>query len=228
MDAIAKLRNKKILGVPAIYYVAALVVGLAIYAWRLKPAPAAVEPTFEDESLTVDPVTGESFPTMPVGTVTVAPSVGGSVPDVDNASITDNDTWLRRGVAELTRRDVSPVEAQRALLLYQSGADMSYTQGRWVETIIRELGLPPDPPYQVGNTSAKPAPVKPPTRANTPTPAPAPAPPGRRTYTVVRGDTLSGIGSRFGVPWQRIYAKNRSVVGGNPNLIYPGQVLTIP
>lgn len=235
MGFIGKLRERKILGVPAIYYVAALVVGLAIYAWRLKPAASSEVVDVVDESLTVDPVTGESFPAMPVGTVSVAPSVAGSVPSTDNASILDNPEWLRKGVAELTRRDVSPVEAQRALQLYLSGADMSYVQGRWAETIIRELGLPPEPPYTVGKTGAKPVP--PSTSSNTPKPAPAnaelsgkaaPTAPAGRRYVVVRGDTLSGIGARFGVPWQTIYSRNRSVIGSNPNRIYPGQVITIP
>jgi nucleoid-associated protein YgaU len=47
---------------------------------------------------------------------------------------------------------------------------------------------------------------------------------------VVKGDTLSGIGARFHVDWRRIYAvpANRAVIGSNPNLIRPGQVLVIP
>ena len=45
-----------------------------------------------------------------------------------------------------------------------------------------------------------------------------------QTYTVKSGDTLSGIGSKFGVPYQKIAADNNI---SNPNLIYPGQVLKI-
>ena len=59
----------------------------------------------------------------------------------------------------------------------------------------------------------------------------SPAPAAAQTYTVVKGDCLwniakksSGNGSKYTV----IYNANRSVIGGNPNLIYPGQVLTIP
>ena len=51
---------------------------------------------------------------------------------------------------------------------------------------------------------------------------------GGRTYTVQRGDTLSGIGSRYGVSWNSIYEANKGIIGGNPNLIRPGQTLTIP
>lgn len=49
-------------------------------------------------------------------------------------------------------------------------------------------------------------------------------------YTVRSGDTLWGIAQRFlgnGADWRELYNWNRSTVGGNPNLIYPGEVLTI-
>ena len=45
------------------------------------------------------------------------------------------------------------------------------------------------------------------------------------TYTVVRGDTLSGIGKKFGVNWRDIAALNGIA---NPDLIHPGQVFRIP
>ena len=47
------------------------------------------------------------------------------------------------------------------------------------------------------------------------------------TYTVKSGDTLSGIAARYGMSWQELYAKNKFVIGNNPNLIKPGQILTI-
>ena len=46
-------------------------------------------------------------------------------------------------------------------------------------------------------------------------------------YTVRSGDTLSSIGARFGIPWEALYAANRSAVGPNPNLIFPGEVLSL-
>jgi LysM repeat protein len=46
-------------------------------------------------------------------------------------------------------------------------------------------------------------------------------------YTVQPGDTLSGIGQRYGISWQALYAANQPVIGSNPNLIFAGQVLTV-
>lgn len=47
-------------------------------------------------------------------------------------------------------------------------------------------------------------------------------------WTVRPGNTLSGIGQATGRSWTAIWAYNRSVVGSNPNLIYVGQVFTVP
>jgi LysM repeat protein len=57
--------------------------------------------------------------------------------------------------------------------------------------------------------------------------APASVPP--RTYSVREGDTLSGIAAQLGLPdWQRLYDANRGVIGSDPNIIQPGQVLVVP
>ncbi|MGI8788691.1 MAG: LysM peptidoglycan-binding domain-containing protein [Pyrinomonadaceae bacterium] len=47
------------------------------------------------------------------------------------------------------------------------------------------------------------------------------------TYTVQSGDSLSKIGSHYGVSWQKIYDANRDKLD-NPDKIHPGQELTIP
>ncbi|MBI4902324.1 MAG: LysM peptidoglycan-binding domain-containing protein [Acidobacteria bacterium] len=54
---------------------------------------------------------------------------------------------------------------------------------------------------------------------------------GGNTYQVVKGDSLSLISGRFYgdvLLWPVIWDRNKAVVGNNPNLIYPGQRLTIP
>jgi len=74
-------------------------------------------------------------------------------------------------------------------------------------------------------------------------PPPPPKPPGprppsggggshEREYTVVKGDNLWNIAKRFfngdGTQWRKIYNANRGVIGGNPDLIRPGERLEIP
>ncbi|WP_399893087.1 transglycosylase family protein [Streptomyces sp. BBFR51] len=50
-----------------------------------------------------------------------------------------------------------------------------------------------------------------------------------RMYTVVTGDTLSGIADAHQVRggWQRLYEANRGAIGADPDLILPGQRLTV-
>ncbi|MCI1981997.1 MAG: LysM peptidoglycan-binding domain-containing protein [Oscillospiraceae bacterium] len=55
-------------------------------------------------------------------------------------------------------------------------------------------------------------------------------PKAQKTYTVKSGDTLWGIAKRFygnGTKYTTIYNANKGKIK-SPNLIYPGQVLTIP
>lgn len=75
--------------------------------------------------------------------------------------------------------------------------------------------------------SSKPKAATEPQREATNSPAPAQA----ASYTVVKGDCLWNIAKKFygnGSKYTVIYNANKGVIGGNPNLIYPGQVLTIP
>lgn len=48
------------------------------------------------------------------------------------------------------------------------------------------------------------------------------------SYTVKGGDTLSSIASKHGTDWQTLYNLNKAVIGGDPNKIFPGQVLKLP
>lgn len=51
-----------------------------------------------------------------------------------------------------------------------------------------------------------------------------------RTYTVVKGDSLSKIAKAFygsAGKWKVIYEANKDLIK-NPDLIYPGQVFRIP
>jgi LysM repeat protein len=44
-------------------------------------------------------------------------------------------------------------------------------------------------------------------------------------YTVVRGDTVAKIAAAHGQAWRDLYQRNVGVIGSNPNLIFPGEVL---
>jgi LysM repeat protein len=69
-------------------------------------------------------------------------------------------------------------------------------------------------------TAPAPAPVA------APAPAPAPAPAAAADdYTVVSGDTVAQIAAAHAQSWQDLYQRNVDVIGDNPDLIFPGQVL---
>lgn len=79
-----------------------------------------------------------------------------------------------------------------------------------------------------GTTPAKPAdPAKAETRTAAEKKAAADKPEPKKV-TVKSGDTLSAIARANGTTVAKLYAANKAVIGGNPNLIKPGQVLKIP
>ncbi|WP_029114058.1 LysM peptidoglycan-binding domain-containing protein [Mycobacterium sp. URHB0044] len=79
-------------------------------------------------------------------------------------------------------------------------------------------------PVAVEEPEAPPAPEP----AAAAAPPPPPPPPAPRTYTVVSGDTLWAISERFYGDGNR-YQQIADASGvSNPDLIHPGQVLTIP
>lgn len=87
-----------------------------------------------------------------------------------------------------------------------------------------ETDAPPPPAPEVA-TEVAPAAAEEPIPAP---PPPPPPPPAARTYTVVSGDTLFAIAQRFygdGNKYPQIAAASNI---SNPDLIHPGQVLTIP
>jgi hypothetical protein len=86
----------------------------------------------------------------------------------------------------------------------------------------------PPAPEPVPVAAEEPAPAPPEPAAAAEPPPPPPPPPAPRTYTVISGDTLWAIAERFygdGSKYQ-VIAEASGV--SNPDLIHPGQVLTIP
>jgi len=79
-------------------------------------------------------------------------------------------------------------------------------------------------------TKPKEVTTKPVVVASVSTPRPAETAPKPKTYTVVKGDTLWNIAKKNlgnGARYTEIYNLNKDKIK-NPNLIYPGQVLTLP
>jgi LysM domain-containing protein len=81
---------------------------------------------------------------------------------------------------------------------------------------------PPSPEPEAAEPEAAPAAVK---AEPAPEPEPAPAP---RTYTVISGDTLWAISERFYGDGNKYQVIADASGVSNPDLIQPGQVLTIP
>ena len=87
----------------------------------------------------------------------------------------------------------------------------------WRDYSPRRITLPTEP--------EKPAQEKEPERPGKPEAAAA------KTYTVKAGDCLWAIAKKVygkGSDYTKIYNANKGTIGSNPNLIFAGQVLTIP
>ncbi|MGY1692474.1 LysM peptidoglycan-binding domain-containing protein [Geodermatophilus sp. SYSU D01105] len=63
--------------------------------------------------------------------------------------------------------------------------------------------------------------------APAPEAAPAPTAAPSDVYTVQRGDTVAEIATTFHQPWRELYQRNVGVIGSDPTLIFPGQVLLV-
>jgi nucleoid-associated protein YgaU len=92
---------------------------------------------------------------------------------------------------------------------------------------------PPPPPAETpAEPEVVPAAVSeeaPPAEAPAPPPPPPPPPPpAPRTYTVVSGDTLWAIAERFYGDGNKYHDIAAASGISNPDLIHPGQVVTIP
>ncbi|WP_049568532.1 transglycosylase family protein [Streptomyces sp. SBT349] len=145
-------------------------------------------------------------------------------------------TWEAYGGAEYApRADLATKEQQIAVaerVLAEQGP------GAW-PTCSAEAGLTRDgaPPRISPERAPEPAaePEAAPEAASEPRAQQAAAPgtrPGERSgdlYEVISGDTLSGIArsNEVGGGWQSLYELNRATVGGDPDLIFPGQRLAL-
>jgi nucleoid-associated protein YgaU len=124
-------------------------------------------------------------------------------------------------------KDVKLVlQDDRNLVLYAANGPAWSYKTNTAEPLPPPAAAEPPAPEAAPLAVEEPAPAPEPEAA--PAPPPPPPPPAPRTYTVVSGDTLWAISERFygdGTKYQ-VIADASGV--SNPDLIHPGQVLTIP
>lgn len=121
-------------------------------------------------------------------------------------------TWARFGGREFSRRAIGATRAQqltvgaRIAAANPSLSDWSPSKRCWAPKVAAL------PRHDAGTEAPRHA---------------APTGPARHSITVVLGDTLSGIAAREHVTVAALYAANRTVIGANIDLIFPGQVLAV-
>lgn len=222
--------TKKLGPLPGWAWVAVAAGGYFLYR-RIHPAlvSAPVQASTNAGTATPD-VTGSSYGIMGSG------SVPNALPGA-SAAATTNAQWGSLVSDSLIANGGNPADVSNAINDYLNGRPLNTVEQAVINQAIRGFGEPPEGVLKItaAPTPAKPSPapahVTPkPVSHPAPRPAPKPKAPVATRYTVKSGDSLSAIAQRFygNMNWQKIYAANRSVVGGNPNLIRPGEVLTIP
>ncbi|MEC4017314.1 transglycosylase family protein [Streptomyces sp. H27-D2] len=82
----------------------------------------------------------------------------------------------------------------------------------------------PQAPQQQAQPKAAP---KPQPKPETQTVQPQQKSTGSGNYTVKSGDTLAKIADAHGSSWKSVYENNKSTVGGDADLIFPGQKLSV-
>jgi nucleoid-associated protein YgaU len=95
----------------------------------------------------------------------------------------------------------------------------------WSTHTETDAAPPPEPEAAAESATADGPAIEEAVAEEVPEPAPEPA---ARTYTVVSGDTLWAIAERFYGDGNKYQAIADASGVPNPDLIYPGQVLTIP
>lgn len=191
----------------------------------------------------IDPATGSVGNTGFVNPNPVGPDSSVNQPP---AAAANNQEWTQRVIADLGNIGLDASFVSAVIGKYLAGQVLTADEADIVRQAWAFEGKPPGGPNFIntgggGSTPGNPAPPPPPpsvppgeTPKPVPTP-PAPPPPTHRTYTVRKwplpGSSLFSIAQLMygnGNRWPDIYNANRALIGPNPNLIHPGQVLTIP
>lgn len=165
-------------------------------------------------------------------------AVGGWVPtapvtgtDDDVApDIATNEQWGTSAIRWLIAQGYNPAVADSAIRKYlDQSKKYSSQEYAMVTFALGHFGPTPTPlPAPVYGQPATPIVPKPkPPKPPAPKPVGTTPKPRVRHYVVKAGDTLSGIGRKFGIPWQHIYAANKHLIH-DPNQLHVGWRLIIP
>lgn len=158
-----ELAHKKVAGIPVLYLAAGAVIILSIVAWKMKPAPSAVDTTPADaagDASADEAANGLSDPYANLGTqgtVTVVQQPTDTTPD---PVVKTNDDWVRDGATWLGSTaggNVPGTDAYTALQKYVTGQDRTYAENGWVNAWIKQGGLPPEGISEGGTVQSKPA-----------------------------------------------------------------------
>ena len=165
MDKFNALMQRKVLGVKVLYLTAALVVALALVAWKMKSAgisPSEVQYPETDTGTDTDTsATDTSAGYDPDGKGTVTVSTTGTNTDTSSTVVETNETWQRKAIQWLIGQGNAIEISTSAIQKYLNGDQLSYAEGQLKDKAVRQFGLPPDVPT-VGGTASKPTtPAKP-------------------------------------------------------------------
>jgi LysM repeat protein len=183
-----------------------------------------------------------SIPGVGVGGVgAYTPTDGGTSPDTTPVGIQSNAQWQQAAFTYLVATGADASFVDKTLRDYLQGVGLNLQGNALVSLALAKLGLPPEPlpdapalpvrPVTPTPTPARPAPVRTPVKPPAKVTPKRVAKPQPRTYIVLPGDSLWKIAARYygaGAQWPSIYNANRSVIGGNPNVIHTGMRLIIP
>ena len=174
-------------------------------------------------------------------------STGGTTTIPDNSVPTSNAAWQSLATSYLVGMGYSATAVEQALNNWLLGLQASPQDNALFNLAVARFDQPPEgvPPQPVGSTTPSPAlpggTTQPPGQPKPPTGQPKPpVPPStHKTYTIVHGDTLTGIAHRFGISEPALYAANHDVIEStarkyghptsrNGDLIFPEEQLVIP
>lgn len=205
------------------------IVGGAIGFYEYRKNQNTVAPVIDTSATGVDSAVGDG-------------SVGGfssTMPSDNTTGIAPapltNEDWAQLRGNQLIAKGFNPAIVDSALRKYLDGSVGMSAQEFAIITEALAMGLPPmilpapafAPPTIPKATIPSPTPI--PSKGK-PVVIPKPKPvskPAVRHYTVKPGDTLSGIGKKYGVSWQSIFNANKNKIK-NPNVIHVGWILVIP